>query len=75
MPCLRHSSVTTAAASASFKMPMICSSENCFRLMSSVSSDGPDSSSNWRRYSNCPRAGRTASTTGRSAHESSARSG
>ena len=33
LPCLRHSSVTTAPASASFRMPMICSSENRFRFM------------------------------------------
>jgi hypothetical protein len=33
LPCLRHSSVTTAPASASFRMPMICSSENCFRFI------------------------------------------
>ena len=33
MPCLRQSSVTTAPASASFRMPMICSSENRFRVI------------------------------------------
>ena len=40
MPCLRHKSVTTAPASASFKMPIICSSENCFRFIPSVPSLG-----------------------------------
>jgi hypothetical protein len=30
-------------------MPMICSSENCFRFMSSVPLNGPDSSSKWRK--------------------------
>ena len=33
MPCLRQSSVTTAPASASFRMPMICSSENRSRFI------------------------------------------
>ena len=32
IPCRRHRSVTTAPALASFRMPMICSSENCFRF-------------------------------------------
>jgi len=32
MPCRRQRSVTTAPASASFKTPMICSSENRFQL-------------------------------------------
>ena len=33
MPYLRHSSVTNVPASASFRMPMICSSEKRFRFI------------------------------------------
>lgn len=45
---MRHSSITTAPASASFRMPIICSSKNCFRFIC-PSREGPVSRSKWMK--------------------------
>ena len=50
MPCLRQNSATGTPASCSFKIPMLCSSENRDRFIRPVLSSRPDSSTTWRNY-------------------------